>query len=377
MKKAIGIILAGGEKSQLKELCKIRATAALPIASSYRAIDFSLSNMSNSNIKKVAVITQFNSRSLQDHISSAKWWDLSRKEGGLYIFSPFKSNDSNDWFRGVADSIYQNISYLKRSHEDYVVIASGDGIYKMDYQKVLDFHIKKNADITIVSKDESNNPNRNTRDFGVLSYDDDFKITNFEEKQTDAKGANISLGIYVISRELLINLLEDGIPKGYFDFVKDIILKNKHLLNLYTYTFSGYWNTLNTIDAYMQTNMDFLDKGVRSILSIDPYIYTKPSDDPPAKFNFTSQVKNSIIGTGSIIDGSVYNSILFRKVRVAKNATVNNSIIMKSCIIGKNCIIENAILDKDVIIGDNESIIGSKEAPCIISKGSVIGSISC
>ena len=190
--RAIGIILAGSER--LKDLCKVRAIAAMPVVSSYRAIDFSLSNMSNSGIKKVAVITQFNSRSLQDHLSSAKWWELDRKEGGLYIFTPFLSSDNNFWFRGIADSIYQNISYLKRSHEPYVVICSGEAVYKMDYSEVLQYHIDKAADLTIVYKNVSRT-NKDVHDYGVMTFGENNKLETFEEKPIDAKSSNISLGM--------------------------------------------------------------------------------------------------------------------------------------------------------------------------------------
>lgn len=371
--KAIGIILAGGNSERLKELCAVRAIAAMPVASSYRAIDFTLSNMSNSGIRKVAVITQYNSRSLHDHLSSAKWWDLDRKEGGLYIFTPFLSNSNSFWFRGVADSIYQNISFLKRSHEPYVVIASGDAVYKMDYQKVLEYHVAKNADVTIVTQNVANQLDKDPQYFGVMSFDDDMKMTSFEEKPIEPRSNNISLGIYVISRTLLIKLLENAIPKGYYDFVKDIILRNRKDLNVYGYEYDGYWNTLNSIEAYVQTNMDFLKKDIRSnLLYKAPYIDTKPSDDPPAKYNPTADVKGALVGTGSIIDGSVADSILFRKVKISEGASVKSSIIMKGSYIGKNCVIENAIIDKECVISDGKQIIGTKEEPIVIKKGQVV-----
>ncbi len=369
--KAIGIILAGGNSERLKSLCKARAIAAMPVAAGYRAIDFALSNMSNSSIKKVAVITQYNSRSLQDHLSSAKWWDLDRKEGGLYIFTPFLSSDNNFWFRGIADSIYQNISFLKRSHEPYVVIASGEAIYKMDYQKVLEYHVEKNADITIVTKNVLDTT-KDPHDFGVITMDENMRMVSFEEKPIESTSNDISLGIYVISRPLLIKLLENAIPKGYYDFVKDIILRNKQHLNIFAYKFDGYWNTLNSVEAYMETNMDFLKPEVLSILKTEPYITTKPSDDPSAKFNSTANVKNTIVGTGTIIDGNVSNSVLFRKVTISEGATVNNSIIMKSSYIGKNCVIENAIIDKEAVISDGKQVIGTPEEPVVISKGFVV-----
>jgi glucose-1-phosphate adenylyltransferase len=369
--RAIGIILAGGNSERLKSLCNVRAIAAMPVAGTYRAIDFTLSNMSNSGINKVAVITQYNSRSLQDHLSSAKWWDLDRKEGGLYTFTPFLSNNNSFWFRGVADSIYQNISFLKRSHEPYVVIASGDAIYKMDYNKLISYHIEKGADITIVSKNVAGT-GRDVHDYGVMTFDENMKVTSFDEKPIEAKSSNISLGIYVIKRSLLIKLLEVAIPKGYYDFVRDIIRRNMDKVSVYGYMFEGYWNTLNSVEAYMQVNMDFLKKEARDMLMSEPYIESKPSDDPPAKYNAGAVVKNSLIGTGTIIDGSVANSVLFRKVFVGEGSTVNNSVVMKSSYIGKGCRIEHAIIDKEVVIGDGKEVIGTADAPAVIEKGRVI-----
>jgi glucose-1-phosphate adenylyltransferase len=368
--KAIGIILAGGNSARLKDLCKVRAISAMPVAGSYRAIDFTLSNMSNSNIRKVAVITQYNSRSLHDHLSSGKWWDLDRKQGGLYIFTPFLSNDNSFWYRGIADSIYQNIDFLKRSHEPYVILVSGDAVYKMDYQKLLEYHVKKGSDITIVTKkaDERQNP----QDFGVMEFDNEMRLTSFEEKPIEPKSDNISLGIYVIQRSLLIKLLEAAIPNVQYDLVRDIILRNQKELNIFGYEFEGYWSTLNSVKAYMDTNMDFLKKEVRDILATEPYILTKPSDDPPAKYNAGSDVKNSLVGTGAIINGAVHDSVLFRKIVVGEGASIKNSIIMKGSTIGKNCVIENAIIDKEVIVSDGKQLIGTPENPIVVAKGEVI-----
>lgn len=369
--KAIGIIMAGGNSERLKQLCTLRAISAMPVASSFRAIDFSLSNMSNSNIKKVAVITQYNSRSLHDHLSSAKWWDLDRKQGGLFIFTPFLSNDNSFWFRGTADSIYQNISFLKRSNEPYVIIASGDAIYKMDFHDVLNYHISKGADITIVCKDLAGT-DKDIRDFGVMDLDEDMRLQHFEEKPLEPKSSIASLGMYVISRSLLIKLLEDAIPNGRYDLVKDIIIRNSKELKVYGYKFDGYWTTLNSVKAYMKANMDFLTEEVRSILTTQPYIETKPKDEPPAKYNASASVSDALIASGTIIDGSVNHSVLFRKVFVGKDSIVDNSIVMESTIIGKGCTVKNAIIDKEVVISDGKSVIGEPDNPIVIPKGEIV-----
>ena len=204
--RAIGIILAGGNNNRMRELSDKRAIAAMPIAGSYRSIDFALSNMANSRIQKVAVLTQYNARSLNEHLSSSKWWDFGRKQGGLFVFTPTITKENGFWYQGTADAIYQNLNFLKNSHEPYVVIASGDCVYKMDYNKVLEYHIAKRADITVVCT-TCQDPSEVDR-FGVLRMNEDFRIEEFEEKPMVSPYNTISTGIYVIRRRQLIELIE-------------------------------------------------------------------------------------------------------------------------------------------------------------------------
>lgn len=374
MKEAIGIILAGGNSDgRLGILTDHRASAALPIGSCYRAIDFTLSNMSSSGIGKVAVLAQFNSRSLRDHLMSSKWWDFGRKQGGLFVFTPYTSNNGSNWFRGTSDSIYQNMSYLLRSNEPYVIIASGDSIYKMDYTKVLQYHIEKGADITVVYQNMQDRSDLSA--FGIMQMDTDQRLLGFEEKPREAQTCSASLGIYVISRTLLISLLRETVPQGGYSLVKDIIIAYKDKLKIYGYEFNSYWNTIGTgIHGYFQTNMDFLKKEVRDIfVNQDPYIETKPKDEPPAKYNIGAEVSDTITGSGSIFNGKVEHCVVFRKVYIAENAVVRNSILMEGVKIGKGCLIENAILDKDVVISDGQQVVGtSMEEPIILKKGTVL-----
>ena len=196
--RALGIVLAGGNNSRMRELSNRRATAAMPIAGGFRSIDFVLSNMSNSHIQKVAVFTQYNAKSLNEHLNSSKWWDFGRKQGGLFVFNPTTTPENSYWYRGTADAMAQNLSFLKNSHEPYVVIASGDGVYKMDYNKVLEYHIAKKADFTVVTAnvEEKDDPSR----FGVVSTDCNNRIIEFEEKPIDAKSFQVSAGIYIVRR---------------------------------------------------------------------------------------------------------------------------------------------------------------------------------
>lgn len=368
--RAIGIILAGGNNESLGELTSSRATSAMPVASGYRAIDFSLSNMSNSGISKVAVITQYNSRSLRDHLSSSKWWDFGRKLGGLFIFSPSLTSDGSIWYRGTADSIYQNLTYLKRSNEKYVVIAGGNGIYKMDYRKMIAYHVEKGSDITIACKTGCD---WDKTKFGVMSVEESGKVLDFEEKPLQTDFDVISLGIYVMERTLLIKLLESSIAEKRFDFVRDILVYYKKVLNIYAYRFEGYWNALTSTKSYYNINMDFLKEDVRELFFKQyPLILTKPKDQPAAKYNIGAVVKNAIVGSGAIINGSIENSVIFRKVYIGDNASIKNSIIMEDSFIGNNCVIENAIIDKEVIISDGKHVGNVSDELLIIGKGTVM-----
>jgi len=362
--RAIGIILAAGNNKMIKELSNKRAIAALPIAGSYRAIDFALSNMTHSGIKKVAVITQYNARSLNEHLNSSKWWDFGRKQGGLYVFTPTVTADNSYWYRGTADSLYQNIDYLKKSHEPYVVIASGDGVYKLDYSKVLEYHIEKKSDITVVVKDIKNK--NEAKRFGVVTIKPDGRVADIEEKPIDTDVTTVSTGVYIIRRRLLIELLEKAAEEDRYDLVKDILVRYKNVKRIYAYNHEEYWNNISTVESYYKTNMDFLTRDIREYFFNNyPAVYTKVDDLPPAKYNPSAVVKNSLVTSGSIINGNVTNSILFKKVYVGNNCTIKNSIILNDVYIADNAYIENCIIESRSTIKNGARFIG-EGAPKIV-----------
>ena len=370
--KAVGIILAGGSSNKMKELTRKRAAAAMPIAGSYRAIDFALSNMSNSHVPKVAVLTQYNSRSLNEHLNSSKWWDFGRKHGGLYVFTPTITADNSFWFRGTADAIYQNLDFLKKSHEPYVIITSGDAVYKMDYEKVLDYHEEKKADITVVCK--TLKEGEDARRFGTVKMDDDMRIHEFEEKPMFAKANIISTGIYIIRRRLLIDLVEECVEDERYDFVKDILIRYKNLKKIYGYITEEYWSNIATIDSYYKTNMDFLKAEVRNHFFKEyPEIHSKVSDLPPAKYNPGAVVKNSLVASGSIVNGTVENSILFKKVFVGNNCVIRNSIILNDVYLGDNTYIENCIVESRGTIRANTRHVGEDGIKVVLEKGERYG----
>ena len=365
--RALGIILAGGNNNRMRELSNKRAIAAMPVAGSYRAIDFALSNMANSHIQKVAVLTQYNARSLNEHLSSSKWWDFGRKQGGLFVFTPTITKENSLWYQGTADAIYQNISFLKNSHEPYVVIASGDGIYKMDYNKVLEFHIAKRADITVVCttcQDQSE-----VERFGVLRMNDDCRIEEFEEKPIVSSYNTVSTGIYVVRRRQLIELIERAAQEGRHDFVNDILIRYKNLKRIYGYKTDSYWSNISTVESYYRTNMDFLKPEIRNyFFKQEPSVKTKIDDLPPAKYNPGAVVKNSLVASGCIINGVVENSILFKDVFVGNGCVIRNSVILNDVYIGDNTRVENCIVvSRDTLRADSE-FCGDDEVKIVVEK---------
>ena len=368
--RAIGIVLAGGNSKRMRELSNKRAIAAMPIAGSFRSVDFALSNMSNSHIQSVAVLTQYNSRSLNEHLSSSKWWDFGRKQGGMYVFTPTITAEHSDWYRGTADSLYQNLQFLKSSHEPYVVIASGDGIYKLDYGKVLEYHIEKKADITMVVKKLEDRSEINR--FGVVSMTEEGRVTEIDEKPLETNLSTVSTGIYIIRRRLLIELIEKAAEEDRHDFVRDILVRYKNLKKIYAYKLDTYWSNISTVNSYYKTNMDFLKKDVRNYFFKQyPDIYTKVEDLPPAKYNFGAEVRNSLVSSGCIVNGCVENSVLFKKIYIGNNSVVKNCIILNDVYIGDNSYLENCIVESGSTIKANSRYVGEGD-PIIVVEDNPI-----
>ena len=358
--RAIGIILAGGNSYRMKELSSKRAVCAMPIAGSYRSIDFALSNMTNSHIQKVAVFTQYNAGSLNEHLISSKWWNFGRKQGGLFTFTPSVTAENNFWYRGTADAMAQNLSFLKNSHEPYVVIASGDCVYKMDYNKVLEYHVAKKADITVVCKDMPAGVNVDR--FGTVKMNEESRIEEFEEKPVVAKSNTISCGIYVVRRRQLIEMIEKCAEEDRYDFVKDILIRYKNMKKIYGYKLTDYWRNIATVDDYFETNMDFLKPETRDYFFKQyPDIYSKVDDLPPAKYNPGAQVRNSLVSSGTIINGTVEDSVIFKETYIGNNCYIKNSIILNDVYIGDNTHIENCIIESHDTIRANSYYVGENE----------------
>lgn len=348
-------------------LSQKRAVCAMPIAGSYRSIDFTLSNMSNSHIQKVAVLTQYNAGSLNEHLNSSKWWDFGRKQGGLYVLTPAVTADNSNWYRGTADAIYQNLSFLKKSHEPYVVIANGDCVYKMDFNKVLEYHIDKKADITVVCAKvpEGSAIER----YGTITLNDDNRIEEFEEKPLQAKSNIVSCGVYVIRRRQLIEMIEKSAQEDRYDFVRDILIRYKDIKRIYGYQTKDYWRNIAAVEDYFNTNMDFLNKDVRDYFFRGyPDIYSKVDDLPPAKYNPGASIKNSLVSSGCIINGFIQDSVIFKKSYVGNNTSIKNSIILNDVYIADNVTIENCIIESHSTIKAGSYYKGDNGVKIVVER---------
>lgn len=292
----------------------------------------------------MAVLSQYNARSLNEHLNSSKWWNFGRKQGGLFLFTPTVTSDNSWWYRGTADAMWQNIDFLKKRHEPYVVIASGDCVSKMDFNEILEYHIAKQSDITVVCAKlpEWEDPKR----FGLVKLDMEGRIMEFDEKPMVADSDIVSTGVYVIRRRTLIELLEQSNEEGRYNFVTDVLIRQKGLKKIYGYMLDGYWSNIASVESYYRTNMDFLKKDIRVTSSIRNrrstprhMICRRPNH------NAGSKVSNSLIASGCIINSTVEDSVLFKKVFVGNNSVIKNSIIMNGAYIGDNVYIENCIVE--------------------------------
>ena len=313
------------------------------------------------------MFTQYNARSLNEHLNSSKWWDFGRKQGGLYVFTPVVTTDNSSWYRGTADAIYQNLHFLKNSHEPYVVISSGDCVYKLDFAKVLEYHIEKKADITVVCRDME--PDQEIERFGTVRMNEESRIEEFEEKPIQAKTNTISCGIYVIRRRLLIEMIEKCAEEDRYDFVRDILIRHKDMKHIYGYKMKNYWRNIASVEDYYGTNMDFLKAEVRDYFFKQyPDIYSKVDDLPPAKYNVGAKIKNSLISSGCIVNGEVENSVIFKESYIGNNCVIKNSIILNDVYIADGSYIENCIVESHGTIRADSRFVGEDGVKIVVEQ---------
>ena len=355
--ECIAMLLAGGQGSRLGILTKNIAKPAVPYGGKYRIIDFPLSNCVNSGIYTVGVLTQYQPLELNDYIGNGQAWDLDRADGGVHILSPYQQISGTEWYKGTANAIYQNINFIDRYDPEYVLVLSGDHIYKMDYSKMLSFHKEKNADCTIAMLEV---PWEEASRFGLMLVNDDGSIAEFEEKPKNPRSNKASMGVYVFSwKKLRQYLLDDEAnPNSSNDFGKDLI-PAMHAAHerLFAYEFDGYWKDVGTIDSLWEANMDLLDPNVPLDLHDSRWrIYSRNPVMPPHYASPQSVIQNSLISEGCNIEGHIDFSVLFAGVTIEPGAVVRDSIIMPNTTIKKGAVVEYAIVGEDCVIGENVKV---------------------
>jgi glucose-1-phosphate adenylyltransferase len=360
-KEMIAMLLAGGQGSRLGVLTSKVAKPAVSFGGKYRIIDFPLSNCINSGVDTVGVLTQYQPLRLNAHIGIGIPWDLDRNIGGVTVLPPYEKNGNSEWYTGTANAIYQNLDYIYSYNPDYVLILSGDHIYKMDYEVMLDYHKANNADVTIATMPV---PYEEASRFGIALTDENNRITEFEEKPEHPRGNLASMGIYIFSwpvlREALIKLSD----QSNCDFGKHIIpYVHSKKMRLFAYEFNGYWKDVGTLSSYWEANMELIN--IIPVFNLyEEYwrIYTKSDTLPPQYVSGDAKIDRSLISEGAEIYGEVYNSVLGAGVVVREGAVVRDSIIMKNTEIGKNSSVERCILAENVVIGHDTHVGVGREA---------------
>lgn len=356
-KKCVAMLLAGGKGSRLNSLTKDLAKPAVPFGGKYRIIDFALSNCANSGIDTVGVLTQYQPLVLNSYIGIGSAWDLDRKDGGVTVLPPYAESSEVKWYTGTASAIYQNLNYLKQYQPEYVLILSGDHIYKMNYESMLEYHIEKRADVTISLIEV---PWNEASRFGIMDTDEELRIVDFDEKPANPKNNLASMGIYIFNWNILKEYLEmdDRVPESSHDFGKDVIpMLLEENKKLFAYPFKGYWKDVGTVQSLWEANMDLL----REECDLDLFdhgwrIYSVNPNQPPQYISSDAVVKESLINEGCTIEGDVEKSVLFQGVTVGKGTTILETVIMPDAIIGKNCLIERAIVPSEVNVPDGTVI---------------------
>jgi glucose-1-phosphate adenylyltransferase len=354
MKRTMAVILAGGEGERLSILSSVRAKPAVPFGGKYRIIDFTLSNCVNSDVNDVVVLTQYNPRSLNDHIGLGRPWDLDRNRGGVKMLQPYIARGRvAEWYRGTADAVLQNINVIEHdSSADTVLILAGDHIYKMDYQPFLAAHRRRRADVTIAVRHV---PLSDATRMGVLALDENDRVVDWQEKPKQPKSDLASMGVYVFSKKALRRWLGDD----RIDFGRHVIPAMLDAgARVFGYRFQGYWQDVGTIQSYWEANLALLeDRADLDLYEKDWVIHTRSEERAPAKVGSTAQVHRSLISHGCVINGTVVNSVLSPGVRVDVGAVVRDSIVMFDCVVRSGAVVDRSILDKEVVVGQG-AIVG-------------------
>lgn len=369
MKNVLGVVNLVNEPDNLEELTYKRSLASVPFGARYRLIDFIMSSMVNSGIVNVAVFAHTKYRSLMDHLGSGKEWDLNRKRGGLFILPP-AVDEIREIVKGDLYHFYAHRDYFYRSTQDYVLITRSHMVCNIDLTEVYEHHRLSGADITMVYKDMEEDDFSHSRRILINPLG---QVKDIQDHTGRLKSGKVSMEMFLMKKELLLDLVETSLAQGYDHLVRDAIMKNVDRLKINAFPYQGYLGVINTIQAYYHHSMNLLNPAIWKDLFFRPgLIYTKIKDEPPAKYTQHSNVRNAMIANGCIIEGEVENCILFRGVKVRKGAVLRNCIVLQNCDIQENVSVENAILDKDVMINSGRVLKGAVSAPFVAAKKKVI-----
>ena len=366
--KALGIVFSNIHDTNLPELVRMRTLASIPFGGRYRLLDFALSNMVNSGIDKVGVITKRNYRSLMDHVGSGKDWDLARKDGGLIILPPFGDRDSDGLYNSRLEALKSITGFLQHTDEDYVVMTDCDNVCRIDYNKVIEFHRINKADITLVYRKSSSEEDNAV----TVTVTPEGRITNLKYESKIDGEQNVFANIYVMKRSLLRNLIMDSLASNYTHFTTDLLVTNLKAMRVMGFEHKGYFAAITSLQSYYERNMDLLDEKHRHELFGDRSVFTKIRDSVPTKYGACAVVKNSLIADGCLIEGTVENSVIFRGVKVARGSVVKNCILMQNTVLGENVTMNCMITDKDVVVRDMRVLSGSENHPFYVPKGTMI-----
>lgn len=365
-----GLVFANTNDELLKKLTAKRSMASVPFGARYRLIDFPLSNLVNAGVSRVGIITKENYRSLMDHVGNGIYWDLDRKNGGVYLLPPYLTSGVKRYY-GTVDALYGARDYIDRCNADYVVLCNADVISNIDVSAAVKYHIEKNADVTIAY--HHGTPPEYCADTMFPADIKDGRIGRLEFDVTGTETADFCIGYMIISRELMLKLICDAHDEGEISLARDVLARKTSELRIFGYEHRGYVAVLDGTEAYKKACMDLLDKNVRSLLfNKERPIYTKTRDDMPTRYGTKAEVKNSLIADGCIINGTVRNSIIFRGVNIAKNAVVENCILMQETSVGEGAQLNNVIADKNASVGDGMVLKGTRQKSFFIKKNQAL-----
>lgn len=368
---ALGLVFSNIHDNSIPELTQERTMGSIPFCGRYRLVDFALSNMVNSGITKVGVITKSNYQSLMDHIGSGKDWDLSRRHGGLHILPPFGLKE-NFLYNTRLEALRGARTFISRSDEEYVVMTDCDIVCNMNYDEILDNHVKQNADITLVYVKKDSSEIKDHNSFTVLDINGENRVNGvYFDLKVDGE-INFYTNVCVMKRTLLETLISNAFSHNYNHFGKDILARNCNNLRIMAYEHKGYFMVVRTLLSYYTESLKFLDKNIRDEVFRKVDIFTKVKDSVPTKYGASAVIKNSLIADGCSIEGTVENSIIFRGVKIGRGTVVKNSILMQGTITGENVSINSIITDKSVVIKDRRILSGSETHPFYISKNNIV-----